>query len=557
MSFSLQVTPDVVALEPGATTPITVVIVNKGVSQDRYEMEIEGIDPEWKAVPVPVFAADPGETHSEKVFFKPPRASESLAGNYPFVVRVRSLQSGEQRTVQGVAQVRPFHHLSMEINPKKGVVSPYRKQNSFDVTLVNLGNTEHTLQLLGSDPEDACAYEFDQEQVAVGPGQQRDVEVTAVPTSTSILSGGRLIGFSVTGRSIDSPSVVSSAQAQLEQRPLITPAALGVFVLLAVLFGAWLAMMPKPPTIQFSVEPRQITRGDQVAVSWIAENARRVTIMAGEELVYEGPELRGTRTFVVGTDGTVTFRAVAQKDEMKKDETQQVVVKPPVPVPGPRIARLAPDRRRIRVGEPFVMRYQLSQSVTEAVLQPTGTEIDKDLSEIEITPNRTGRIEYTLVAKNAVGETVRKSFEVEVYDESDARILAFGANNKTIRTGEEVVISWQVNGAERVELKASGSAPTAVASIGSQPFTLDKKTTFTLTAIDAKGRRTVQNVTVTVQAPPPPPPVDTTTGGDTGTTTADPTTATTASPTTGGTATTTTGATTTGTTTTTTTGGFR
>lgn len=520
MSFSVQVTPDLVPLEPGATTPVSIVVVNKGTEADRYELEIEGIDPEWKAIRVPVFGADAGETHTEKVFLKPQRASESLAGNYPFVVRVRSLISGEQRTVQGVAQVRPFHNLSMEIDPKKGFVSPTRRQNAFDVTLVNLGNTEHTVQLLASDPEDACAYEFDQETVTLGPGQQRDVEMVVNPTSSPIFSSGRLIGFTVTGRSADTPSVGASAQAQLEQRPLLTPTSLAVVLLIGLLLAAWLVMMPKPPTASLDVNPGQTLVGQPVRVTWSTEHAKRIVITAGEEQIYDGSDPRGERQWTPSADGTVTLHLTAISGDMKKDETKQVTVKKPEPVPAPRILSLNAAPTHVRLGEPFLMKYRLSDSVTEALLEPTGEVIDRALEQIEITTKRAGDIEYTLVAKNAAGDVVRRSFHINVVDESDAQILGFAAAPMRVDPADgHVTLNWQVTNAERVELVAGSGEPTVVPPSGNQTFSVVAKTRFTLTAIDSKNRRTNKSVVVTVEAPPAPaPPRETTGGGATGTT---------------------------------------
>src|SRR4051794_4834833 len=114
MSFTIRLSQDLTAVEAGATVPLSIEVTNKGEEADRFEMQVEGIDSEWTAAPEPVFTVGPGETHSQKVFFKPPRSSESVAGNYPFVVKIRSLNSGDSRTVQGVLQIKPFHHLSME-----------------------------------------------------------------------------------------------------------------------------------------------------------------------------------------------------------------------------------------------------------------------------------------------------------------------------------------------------------------------------------------------------------------------------------------------------------
>src|SRR6185503_11001728 len=98
MSFTIRLSQDLTAVEAGATVPLSIELTNKGEEADRYEMQVEGLDPEWTASPEPVFTVGQHEIHSQKVFFKPPRASESLAGNYPFVVRVRSLESGDART---------------------------------------------------------------------------------------------------------------------------------------------------------------------------------------------------------------------------------------------------------------------------------------------------------------------------------------------------------------------------------------------------------------------------------------------------------------------------
>jgi hypothetical protein len=537
MSFSVQLSPDLVPLEPGATTPVSVLVTNKGPEVDRYELELEGIDAEWKAIPVPVFGVDVGEAHTEKVFLKPPRASESLSGNYPFVVRVRSLVTGELRTVQGMAQVKPFHHLSMEINPRKGFVSPTRRQNVFTVTLVNLGNVEHTVQLLGTDPEDACTYEFDVEQVTLGPGQQREVELVANPTSSRIVAGGRLIGFTVTARSIEAPSVVASSQAQLEQRPFLTPATIVVGLLCASLFGLWWIYRPKPPTITLGADPRQVVVGDSVTVTWAAENARRVVVKAGDDIVYEGPDLRGTRTFTANSTGVTTIRAEAVYSERSADATAQVEVQPAPTVPAPVIQELSVDRNRIRRGETFVLRYRIGGGAQSAVLLPSGIELDPALNEREIEPNREGKLEYTLVVRNSAGQRAEKSFTVTVYDESDARILAFAPSAKQVPAEDaRVTLNWQVTGAERVELKLTGEPTIQVPNVGPQEFQLTKKTTFTITAFDAKGRKVTQSTTVDVLPPAPSKP-DTTggtgdpttgtppTGGDptTGGTTADPT----------------------------------
>ncbi|HTQ10317.1 MAG TPA: hypothetical protein VMI31_09625, partial [Fimbriimonadaceae bacterium] len=210
MSFTIRLAQDLTAVEAGATVPLSIEVTNKAEDADRYEMQVEGIDPEWTATPEPVFTVGPHEIHSQKVFFKPPRVSESLAGNYPFVIKVRSLNSGDARTVQGVLEIKAFNHLSMELTPKKGYSTPFRREAEFTLMVMNLGNTEHTLQLSGADPDEECAFDFESEQVTVGPGQQREVVVGVAAAKGGLISSSRLYGFAISARSIQNPNLTAS-----------------------------------------------------------------------------------------------------------------------------------------------------------------------------------------------------------------------------------------------------------------------------------------------------------------------------------------------------------
>ena len=154
---------------------------------------------------------------------------------------------------------------------------------------MNLGNSEHTLQLSAQDPDDRCAYEFESDQVVLGPGQQQEVEMVADPKQTPLLSSGRLIGFSVFARSLNERNVSATAQAQLEQRSLLSPATLVAFVLLLGAVGAWWTMRPVPPTVQLQITPMRAMEGDTVQIRAIADHADHVKITVGEsgEVVYD------------------------------------------------------------------------------------------------------------------------------------------------------------------------------------------------------------------------------------------------------------------------------
>ncbi len=506
MSFSVQLTPDLIPVEPGATTPVSVVVVNKTDEHDRYELEIEGVDPEWTAVPVPVFGAEPNETHTERVFFKPSRTSESLAGNYPFTIRIRSLISGEAKTVQAVLEVKTFNHVSMEISPKKGFYSAWRKNNSFAAIVVNLGNSEHTLQLIGNDPEDSCAYEFESEQVTLAPGQQKEVEFVANPTSRPVFAGGRLIGFSVTARGVDHPSVVSNAQAQLEQRPFITPTGLILTFIVAVIIGLWYLMKPQPlEIVSFSVSPQPAVKGQSVMVAWNVSQANHVKITVGDDVLTDSTDPSGKVPYPLTTSGVLDFKIVASKDGQRKTQDINLNVREPLTAPDPEITQLKAKPTRVKLGTSFELGYTLGPSVVKAVLEPVNTTLDPNLNRMDITPARSGDMEYTVVATNKDGKSVRQSIKVTVYEESDAKIIAFSPSNVSVPASVgRVTVSWQVLGAVRVELTSTPGETKQVDLSSSMDFTLTAKTTFTLTAYDSQGRTASQTKVVDLLPDLPP-----------------------------------------------------
>jgi hypothetical protein len=503
MSFSLTLTQDLVSVEPGASAPISAAVQNLGEGRERFELEIEGVDPEWKAVPVPVFDVDGAQTRTERMFFKPPRASESAAGDYPFVVRVRSLESGETHMAQGVLQVRPFHHLSMEVAPKRGIVSPSHRSHTFEVTLVNLGNTEHNVRLLASDPEDECAYEVASEQVALGPGAQKQVDVVASPKRSPWFTSGRLIGATFSARSVDVPSVVVTSQAQVEQRPLLSVATLAVILLAGILFGAWLFVRPRPAVLEAWSDPVSVQAGQSITVHWQMKEADHILVKTKNETIHEGAETTGSADYKPSTEGQLTIDVVASRDGNEvKHKTISVNVVPAPEVDPPTIDLLRPESTPVPMGESFVLEYKFGKSVTKATLGPDNVDLNLQLDKMTFKPTHVGVNDYTVVAVNSKGEEVHKPFRVNVFEASDAHILTFVSFPKVAtQDNPRVTLNWQVTGSARVELKINGDTPFVVDPTAQKDFVVTAKTSFTLTAIDANGRKVTSTVVVPFTAP--------------------------------------------------------
>jgi len=515
---------DLVIVEPGTTTPLGVEITNRGTENDQVEIQIEGLDPEWTAVPVPVLNLDPSETGHAKVFFKPARVSESLAGNYPFVIRFRSLVTGEERTGQGILQVQPYQNLSLEVSPRKGFISATKKMNTFTVTVVNLGNTEHTVHLNAGDPENECTYEWSAEKVQVGAGQQRDVDVTVTPNRRSSFGQSRLVGFSATGRSVEVPSASCGGQGQLEIRPLLSPgslvAAISLFVLLLVL---WITA-PKPARMVklMAIGGSKVFVGSPVTITWAADNALNVKLEAGSENVGEELEIEGSTVITPNLAGTLIVTAYPIGKNGMKGEGRELVLSvetPPV-VPDPSISRLEVDPKQVPLGSSFTLTYGFGPEVVKATLSPFQTELDLNTDKYLVpAPTKVGMNEYEVIATNKAGKVVRKKFSVEVFEPILAKIIAFTVEPETVtEEGSSVTVKWQATSAARVELSYTGAKSQELNADGMMVVPITGKTTFTLKVFDANGKTVTQSKTVDYKpvAPTMDSGTDATTAGTTG-----------------------------------------
>jgi hypothetical protein len=508
MSFAVQIISGVAQVEPGNTATVEVEISNTGLEPASFELEIEGLDAEWTAIPVPSVTIKAGEKSSERIFIKPPRTSESSAGTYPFVVKVRSLEDGEQKTAQGVLELKSFHNLSLDLNPRKVALSPFSKDETVQITVLNLGNSEHTIHLFANDPDDLFAFEFESEQITLGPGQQREVEMTVTATKSALFANPRLQPFTLTGRSVDMPSVAATTQGQIEQKALLTPGVLIALVFVLALAAAWWFARPKPPTVDnLTVSPNAVEVGNDVIVTWSASNAKSVTLTIGKETFPNEP-LKGTKTFHVTEEGQLIVDAQAIRDSEKSDHQKQfATVTTPVIAPKPTISKFSTDRKTLKVGEPFIISYKVSDDTVRVSLSPPGIELDPRAESKQLTADVPGEFTYKLIAYNKDGGSTEKEVKINVVDASLAEITEFAPSPKEVdpAVSTKVVISWKLKNGRKAELKVGNADPITIDFVsGSQEIEVFEETIVTITVYDENGKPAIKSLTIKMKREDPP-----------------------------------------------------
>jgi hypothetical protein len=306
----------------------------------------------------------------------------------------------------------------------------------------------------------------------------------------------------VSGRSIEAPSVICSAQAQLDRKPLVSPGALIALILAFFIGIGWWAVRPKPPTVQLWFDQAEISKGQTVTVTWKASYADSVDIICQGETMHKG--ISGSYTFTPTENGDV--QAIAIRETKRSDPvTERYTVKEPIPVPEPIIKKFTVSPASIKRGESAVVTYEFNEAVVKATLEPLGIDLNIQGNTLQITPSMTGAVEYTIVAQNQEGKVVKKTARVTVGDPSLATIVKFDADPKTVNSMDgKVTLTWQLNNAVRAEISDGTKTEEVDCTKGSQEFVVTQTTEFTLTGYDADGKTVIKKVKVKVEAPKSP-----------------------------------------------------
>lgn len=515
-----------VSVEPGSSAPIAFEIENTGAKADEFEVSVEGVDPEWVAIPVPTLWVDPGQSNTERIFIKPPRQSESNAGIYPFVLKIRSLESGESRTAQCSLTVNSFAHLSVEVNPKKSSVNVLKRETAFEVTVMNLGNTDQNVQFFASDVDDAFAYEFSATQASLEPGQTRTLELTATASKVKAFSSTVIAPVSVSARSVDNLAVAANSQLHIEIRPLIATGPLIAVIAIIALTIGWILSIPKPPVIDaFTLDSRTVELGQTAKVKWQTSNASSVTLVVGSQVI---SKLAPDDEFDIAPDtaGELEIQIFAQAGQVKsKAETIKLTVTEPPVVPEPKIIKFSATKTEVPLGSSVLFNYELSDSVTYATLEPIG-QIEVKARSIQVPsppddlPGKGVKtVTYTLRARNEKNVEVREQITIKFIKESKAIIAQFSAEPLEVDPlSGRVTIRWQVTGAAKLELKYSNRVDELTSMDDRRDFILTDDTEFILVAYDVAGLDIQKKIKVTLKKPNEDPPTQDPPGNTTGTT---------------------------------------
>ncbi len=509
-----------ITIEAGQVAQLVITMHNLQADPDRLTIEVEGIDVEWYMIPVPAVNVGPGAHTSERLLFKIARHSANLAGAYPFLVRVQAMETGEVGVAQATLTLKQFVALQVEINPKRALATFFNPLNDFDVTVSNQGNEHVNLQLFATDPDDKCAFEFDDDRLTLRAGQTEVVPLAVRPKVATILGGSRLHQFSTTARSTDDSYVVATVQGQIEERALITPLAAilsGVIVLGIFAFLHFRPSPPKPIRINsFTASAKKVVFGSDVTLSWdVSGTSPQVIIKRhvgedGQEVNDPGEQSKPIGVVTVKPERPTTyFTLVVRGASGQQEITKEVVVQvdaPPAP-PQPRITKFEADYLRVHPGDPVNFSFA-AENCKDIILDPEAAHISPNDMNHKVSPVET--TVYTLRGIPLVEQykQVSKTITVTVVprDQCLADISAFSLKEKVAYIGTPIHLSYSVKYARSIHISTDNNSfdrdVDPHGGKGSVEVSIEAPTTFILKATDSAGLVAVKQVTVVPVARP-------------------------------------------------------
>lgn len=167
------------AVEPGQEVSAQLRVRNNGSVVDQFTFEGLGAGAAWIDTEPEVLSLFPGAEGTVTVHFHPPRSPNVAPGPTPFGIKVVSGEDPTGSAVEeGVITVGRFADRSVELYP---LTARGRRKGRFEVAVDNRGNAPIEVEFSGSDPENACRYEFARQALVVEPGTAHFTKFEVIP----------------------------------------------------------------------------------------------------------------------------------------------------------------------------------------------------------------------------------------------------------------------------------------------------------------------------------------------------------------------------------------
>jgi hypothetical protein len=454
-------------LDAGQTLTLAFSISNGGETVADFEVNLEGLDPSWVTITPTNMHLKVNQRASVTASITPPRTSASRAGPYHFAVTVTSPNYPGRMSRRGATLViNPFYEFAIsDLSPRQLDISWNLRTATASMAVINQGNSQARYRVKGSDDDNACSFEFLPPGENVRLANQADFHLASdttvvlpvfITTRKRKVLGlrSRDLAFTVTTSPLEGTQPPRSVMGRLYARPLIGPwLSLVIFAALFALaiFGFW-------PRMSLSISPTDISAGQPVEIQWTSWPPIFMTLKING-VPLEEPRGQLVQRPLATTRYQLTGDTWASRlfSPGRLFSISQTVNVTPLT---PQILLFQAQPPQVDVGA-FT---ELSWSVKDADRLVLVSEFNSQTLD-NLEGSQKVRLErQTVFTLKAYSDSLPDRVIEQVLDVAvnpppgrpAPVIVDFRVEPATIMAGQNVTITWQVNGADHVSIQPLG-----------------------------------------------------------------------------------------------------
>jgi hypothetical protein len=190
--IGLHVETTSASVAPGGSVSIELLLANRGLEEDQFQLGVEGIPVGWVSASAPVVRLAPGGQQEVTVTISPPRSTQSRAGRHVLRIRVLSQAVPDQLAeAECVLTVGVFDRFHSELRPDRVEAGEPAR-----LTIDNQGNTAQAYSVTWQSLQDELVFEPAQaQQLSVPVGEAAMLEFRASPRQRPFFGGERSYAY--------------------------------------------------------------------------------------------------------------------------------------------------------------------------------------------------------------------------------------------------------------------------------------------------------------------------------------------------------------------------
>ena len=192
-SLELFLADDKISVEPGQEALINVEVLNRGQTDDRVSLRVQGIPTTWLGTPSDFVTVPAGETVKLTTSLRPPRHRSTPTGRQRVRLQLISQQNPESKSsVTASLLIGSYMAFEAALDAEELTLPGLTV-----VSIQNSGNAPSDFSLVARDRQQALQFRGERGRIRLQPGQTAKVELEVSGNRAGLFGGGELYPFEV------------------------------------------------------------------------------------------------------------------------------------------------------------------------------------------------------------------------------------------------------------------------------------------------------------------------------------------------------------------------